>query len=87
MSNTLDNWKPIFVNQVIPKEFEAYIQALITEARIDTAKTIQEITQERFINDMQLVDIYRDKDNKVISINNTVCQNYIDRLAQLKENN
>lgn len=41
MTNTLDKWKPIFVNQVIPKEFEAYIQALITEARIDELKNIR----------------------------------------------
>ena len=41
MSNTLDNWKPIFVNQVIPKEFEAYIQALINEARIDELENIR----------------------------------------------
>ena len=72
--------------EMFNKNVSALISQAVTEARIDTAKTIQEITQERFINDMQLVDIYRDKDNKVISINNTVCQNYIDRLAQLKEN-
>ena len=96
MSNTLEPTKrDVFAiaeylgcnEKELWSEVSKLLQRQDNYARIDTAKTIQEITQERFINDMQLVDIYRDKDNKVISINNTVCQNYIDRLTQQKKEN
>lgn len=36
----LDDWRPIFVNRVIPKEFIAHIDTLVREARMDTLKSL-----------------------------------------------
>jgi len=71
------------------ESIKEHAQSLITlhtqKARIDTAKTIQKNTEQAFINDMQVVEIFRDKDNKVISITNTTCENYIDHLTNPTE--
>jgi len=64
---------------------EADIEALLTEARIDAAKTIKENTEQAFINDMQVVEIFRAKDGKVTSITNTICQDYVEQLIAKKE--
>ena len=58
------------------------LETLITEARIDTVKVIKENTEYALNNDTQVVEIFRDKDNKVTSITNTICENY---LTELKE--
>ena len=80
--NTLDEKLISMFNDLTEEQFVVRMNALILEARIDTVKTIKENTEYALNNDTQVVAIFRDKDNKVTLITNSICQNY---LAELKE--